>query len=114
MLFSRRSCNSRAVSLGFGKNLFFLSPQLNMNVILYVAPELKDLYAVLESDFQPLELWTKAEPMLEWLKGQVQFNAYVDAFEYVIAMRVLKQVRLHLFFLCVCVLFLGKDDGCVS
>lgn len=64
-----------------------------MSVLQFAAPELKALYSALEEDFQPLQLWAKVEPVLKYLGEQAQFKQYVEPLKYVLAMRVLKQVR---------------------
>jgi len=71
----------------------------------YVTPEVKDLYALLENEFHPLDLAAKAQPLLSKLSTlsnklssaspvpEVHLEQYVPALERLTTLRVLQQVN---------------------
>ena len=70
----------------------------------YVAPEVKDIYNLLETEFHPLELAAKVQPLLAKLPKtseklssaspipEVLLEQYVPALETLTTLRVLQQV----------------------
>ena len=98
---------------------------IDMDIMTYVNPYLKDLYNILEEEFQPLQLCEKvcfffccgglflgslalnqATPILDFLSSQAQFRQYVEPLKYVIVMRLLKQVCQELFCVFAAMMFI--------
>eukprot|EP00730_Choanoeca_flexa_P001158 TRINITY_DN10507_c0_g2_i1.p1 TRINITY_DN10507_c0_g2~~TRINITY_DN10507_c0_g2_i1.p1 ORF type:complete len:1047 (+),score=377.33 TRINITY_DN10507_c0_g2_i1:41-3181(+) len=64
----------------------------NMNIMSFVNPKLKDLFSLLEEEFHPLQLCQKTQPIFEFLAGDAKFEQYVKPLQYVVVMRLLKQL----------------------
>ncbi|EDQ87212.1 uncharacterized protein MONBRDRAFT_33388 [Monosiga brevicollis MX1] len=69
-----------------------LQYMFDLNVMTYVHPALKDLYNLVEDEFDPLQLSQKAAPVLEFLKSHEQFAQYVTPLKYILLLRLLKQL----------------------
>ena len=63
-----------------------------MNVLPTVIPEIADLYQWLEVDFEPLKLCNKVSSVLNFLKGQEDYEQYVNPLKEITTIRMLKQV----------------------
>ncbi|KAI5067945.1 hypothetical protein GOP47_0016290 [Adiantum capillus-veneris] len=80
-----------------------LSELAAKGVMTYVAPEVKDIYSLLETEFHPLELASKVQPLLSKLSKssdklssaspvpEVLLEQYVPALETLTTLRVLQQ-----------------------
>lgn len=66
---------------------------LKRRILDFVDPSLKPLFSILEEEFNPLDLNARIAPVFEWLKAQPENIAqYVPPLQYVVVMRLLKQV----------------------
>lgn len=61
-------------------------------IVGHVLPELRDLYKLLESDFNPLDMVAAVKPILEFVRGQEELAKYVVPLEKLLVLRLLKQL----------------------
>jgi len=62
------------------------------NVIQHLSPELKPLYSSLEVEFDPLNLYKKMKPCVEFAGQQEALMKYVDLLQEMTVIRLVKQV----------------------
>lgn len=86
-----------------------LSEIVSKGLLAYVPQEVKDLYSLLETEFHPLDLATRLEPLLAKLADigdslspaspvpEVRPQEYVAALQKVTTAKLLAQVRVGLF-----------------
>jgi translation initiation factor 3 subunit A len=79
--------------------------QVSKGVMTYVPQDVKDLFNLLENEFHPLDLASKAQPLMERLTKlsdklssaspvpEVSLEQYVPALEKLTTLRVLQQVK---------------------
>lgn len=68
------------------------SLQAKHSVPQFVYPELKNLYNILEVDFNPLKLYEHVKSSMDFISQNEDLVQYVPALEDIIVTRVLKQV----------------------
>lgn len=66
--------------------------QAKHGVPQFVYPELKNLYNILEVDFNPLKLYEHVKSSMDFISQNEDLVQYVPALEDIIVTRVLKQV----------------------
>jgi translation initiation factor 3 subunit A len=69
-----------------------IADMLAMNILANVDPEVKCLFSLLEEQFAPLQLCQKIKPVFDFLEKSEHLSQYVKPLQYVVVMRVLKQV----------------------
>ncbi len=87
-------CDMTCLLCTWSQNTNAMKKQLGKNVLPKVRPEFKELYDLLEVQFQPLLLCQKAGPLIAALSKDPVFAKYVKPIHQVILTRVLQQVIL--------------------
>jgi len=82
--------------------MFLFSLQVRMNVVNLAAPHLQDLYNWLEIDFDPLNLCSRVQSVIDIINNDEhsQLQQYVAALKDVTLVRLIRQVHPRLRMLC--------------
>jgi translation initiation factor 3 subunit A len=70
-----------------------LRDALSKTVSARIRPELKELYDILEVQFDPLTICKKIAPIMQQLQANAEFSKYVGPIHQIILTRLLQQVR---------------------
>jgi len=65
---------------------------LSMNIIQYVPPNLKELFNVMEQEFQPLHLAGRVQPILDYIGEKENLGQYSGALKELVLLRLIKQL----------------------
>eukprot|EP00037_Helgoeca_nana_P001577 m.27848 g.27848 ORF g.27848 m.27848 type:complete len:1081 (+) comp11962_c0_seq1:89-3331(+) len=65
---------------------------ISMKIMQYVPPNLKELFNVMEQEFQPLQLASKVQPILEFIAGKEHLEQYAESLKELVLLRLIKQL----------------------
>ena len=87
----RRLVSLLGLSIPPSKDLL-LSELANKNVTQLAFPELKDLYKVLEVEFNPLKMCEKVKPVLEFVKSKEELVMFYEPLKQITVSKLLQQL----------------------
>ena len=69
-----------------------IAEMVSMGVMNHISPELKDLHAILECDYNPLKLSSTLAPIFDFVGGDDKLRVYLKPMQDVAMTHLLKQV----------------------